>query len=95
MEGQVRLPIDDPARVRARDAKVLEREEILSRLRGETSARCPCNICMGEVHSRRRWEMVRLHLRDVGRYPFLRGRTRVSSESTIFVSNSYDMLWML
>ena len=80
-----RLPIDDPVRVRARDAKVLEREETLSRRRGQTTARCPCNICMGEVHSKRRWEMIRMHLRDVGRYPFLRGRTRVSFEPGLFL----------
>ena len=82
MDSQVRLPISHPVRVKARDVKVLEREEVVSRMTGQISARCPCNICMGEVHSRRRWDMVKKHLHDVVRYPFLRGRTRVMLYST-------------
>ena len=77
MAGQGRLPILDERRIRARDARVLFREEFVHNRDGLTSVRCPCNICMGEVHSKRKRDMVRVHLEEVGRYPYLRGRTRV------------------
>ena len=89
MDHPRRLPIDDPRRISARDAKVLAREEAVSNRTGASSVRCPCNICLGEVHSKRRREMVAIHLREVGRYPFLRGRTRVRSYITCMLVTAY------
>ena len=81
MAGQGRLPIHDARHVKARDTQVLEREEFVHNRDGLTSVRCPCNICIGEVHSKRKRDMVRVHLEEVGRYPYLRGRTRVRTFS--------------
>ena len=79
MATEGRLPLHDPRRIKARDARVLEREEHVYDRDRLTSVRCPCNICMGEVRSKRKRDMVMAHLEDVGRYPYLRGRTKVNN----------------
>lgn len=74
-----RLPITHSARVAARDAKLLEREERLAGERGEARMICKCRICIGSIRSRRKREHCRKHLRELGRHPYHRGFTRVSA----------------
>lgn len=82
MEGVSRLPLSDPRRIRARDAKLLLREGRLAQAQTGRKWRCMCRLCIGSVRSARKWEHCAKHLEEVGRHPFHRGITAVSNTET-------------
>lgn len=83
MEGEhiIRLPLNHPDRIKARDAKLQQRDEERAR-RNETSRyRCPCNLCGGRRRPYKSTTVAR-HLRHRGRHGALRGWTQVTNLST-------------
>lgn len=92
MERIPTLPITHPARIAARDAKLLDREERLADVRGDNRMHCKCRICIGSVRSKRKREHCKKHLRDLGRHPYHRGITRVSLAHCSGVWNSALLL---
>lgn len=74
-----RLPLRSSRRIRARDAKLLAREEAVSNFTGVLKRACPCNVCISGVRDVLLRKTVRKHLLMYGRHPFNRGSTQVSA----------------
>lgn len=79
MEGEriIRLPLNDPQRIRARDAKLQLRDADRAQRHEMSRIRCPCNLCGGR---RRPYKLatVARHLMHRGRHGALRGWTEVN-----------------
>lgn len=71
------LPCASSRRIRARDSKLLAREEALADARGDVRRACPCNVCISGVRDVLMRASVRKHLDWYGRHPFHRGSTEV------------------
>ena len=84
MDG--RLPIQSEARINARDRKLESREKAVAERRGRTHRPCPCNICLGQNHSRKTHGTIHYHLSTYGRHPYHRGSTQVITCSSICAS---------
>ena len=87
MDG--RLPIDSLTRVRERDRKLESRERAVAEQNRRTNRACPCNICLGENHSRRTHATIRYHLEIYGRHPYHRGSTKVRNGFPNYMYFSY------
>ena len=73
---RVRLPLHHPDRIRARDLKLLVRDETRAHMNDLSRYRCPCNLCGGRRRPYKSSTVAR-HLRHRGRHGALRGWTQV------------------
>ena len=78
MDGEpvARLPLDHPLRIKARDLKLLQRDEERANMNALSRYRCPCNLCGGRRRPYKTSTVAR-HLRHRGRHGALRGWTQV------------------
>ena len=77
MAEDIRRSVRDEGRIRAREAKLLERELQLAASKGLSRLRCPCNLCMKEQHSLKTLRSYRRCLRANRRHPWYFGYTEV------------------
>ncbi|KAG0573753.1 hypothetical protein KC19_VG206700 [Ceratodon purpureus] len=70
MAGNIRRSVPDERRIRAREAKLLQRELQLAATKGLIRLRCPCNLCMKEQHSLKILTNYRRCLRANRRHPW-------------------------
>lgn len=91
METNARLLLTNPARIHARDQKLLLREERLADEQRLQTRKCKCRICIGSVRSRRRRHIVRKHLQEIGRHPYHRGKTPVSEPKKLSIVFGFNV----
>ena len=75
-ESRTRLPLHHPDRIRARDLKLQQRDEVRANMNNLSRYRCPCNLCGGRRRPYKTSTVAR-HLRHRGRHGALRGWTQV------------------
>ena len=68
----MRTPLHHPERIRARDRKLQQRDEVRAHRNGLDRYRCPCNLCGGRRRPYKATTVAR-HLRHRGRHGALRG----------------------
>lgn len=71
------MAVGSSRRRRARDAKLMAREEIIADARGDRKRACPCNVCISGDRDILLRRTVRNHVELYGRHPFNRGSTEV------------------
>jgi hypothetical protein len=75
--GARRLPLWHPARVHARDAKLLRRELAGARSRGHRRILCPCRVCNRGVRTEYALRTVATHVHQYDYHEWQRGSTKV------------------
>jgi hypothetical protein len=71
------LPLRHPARVRARDAKLLRREVAAARSRRKKTIPCPCRVCNRGIRTEYSLRTVAQHVRAYDYPDWQRGSTEV------------------